>query len=96
MKEFAKRNPMHNRFYSLLLAFVVLLDSIITVEIGSEKNPLILWVMDFFNLGLNAMMISRTLVLWGLIYFLYRQKIPTKWIITAYIGLYIILLIVLV
>lgn len=79
-----KRNLM----YSLLLGGVILADSIFTVYIGTELNPILLWIMDLFNLHLAEMMFWRTFVIWIAIYFLYNVGFENKYLIFMYITLY--------
>lgn len=81
--------------YCYLLLFLVIADSLFTLHIGKEANPLLLFIMKSFDLSLLQMMIARTLILSLLIYFVHL--FASKWIkyvIIAYIALYGLLIMV--
>ena len=84
---------MSNTFYSLLLGLIVLIDSIVTVKIGEEANPIILYFMKIFNLDLPEMMFWRTLFVWLAIFFLWTRDVQTKYLVFAYVMLYGILVV---
>lgn len=75
--------------YSYLMLFVVVLDSIFTIHIGKEANPLLLFIMNIFNLSIVKMMIYRTLGLSCLIWFIYKySRKCMKYVLFSYIFLY--------
>lgn len=89
------KSDNRNMLYSLGLALLILIDSVVTINIGGEMNPLLLKIMEWFTLTLGEMMFWRTFVIWGLIYFLYKMGVQNKYIIVAYISLYGICLVTL-
>jgi hypothetical protein len=90
-----KRIVDKNGLYSIILGSIILLDSIVTLQIGTEKNPILLKIMEILNLSLGSMMLWRTIVLWAAVYFLYKNSIKIKNIIFCYVLLYGILIITL-
>ena len=77
-----------NLFYSVALGALILLDSIVTFRIGTEANPILLWIMKLFDLSLGSMMFWRTILIWAAIYFLYRVGYENKYLIMMYATLY--------
>ena len=75
-------------YYSLVLGALILIDSAVTVKIGREANPLLLWVMNLFDLSLKSMMFWRTIFIWAAIYFLYRVGFNNKYLVIMYTALY--------
>ena len=45
--------------WSIILLLIIIADSIFTVYLGTEKNPLHLWIMSTFNLTLAQAMMMR-------------------------------------
>ena len=72
----------YSRWWTIALCFIIILDSIVTVIIGEEANPFLLWVMDIWNMGLTATM--------GLIRLIYY--IPLVYIVHKYHAAWITLI----
>jgi hypothetical protein len=77
-----------NLLYSILLGVVILMDSVFTVYVGSELNPILLWIQKGFDLTLAELMVWRTILIWAAIVFLYRVGFENKYLMVGYIALY--------
>lgn len=75
-------------WWTIALCFIVILDSIVTVIIGEEANPFILWVMEIWNIGLVATMgLIRLVYYIPLIYIVHKYN--AAWVaLILYIGIY--------
>ena len=84
-----------NLIYSYLLLFVIIADSLFTLYVGKESNPLLLAIMKSFDLTLLQMMMIRTValsILIWLVYILVEKWI--KYVLVAYISLYGLLIMI--
>ena len=80
---------INNTFYSIVLGLIILIDSLTTFYVfGNEANPLLLGVMKLFTLSLGEMMFWRTIVIWSVIFFLWKQNVENKYLILMYCTLY--------
>ncbi|MCK4777620.1 MAG: hypothetical protein KAS39_04525 [Actinomycetia bacterium] len=77
--------------WTIALIILVAADSALTVHIGAERNPVILWAMDTFDLSLKAAMLARLIYLFPLIVFI-NYKDLCKLTFLAYLSIYIICL----
>ena len=78
------------RYWTIALIGILIADSAVTVFIGHENNPLILWVMSTFDVPLKEAMILRLLFCAPLVYIVDKYK-WSKFTAQCYIALYIIL-----
>jgi hypothetical protein len=81
---------MKARWWTIGLAIVILLDSIVTVKMGSEANPLILWVMKTFDISLSVAMVLRLVWCAPLLYIIDRWEF-SKITMLCYLGVYLAL-----
>ena len=75
--------------WTAALLILVVIDAIVTTYIGVEKNPLILWTMDTFDLTLKGAMIAKVIYSIPLIAYLNYVDF-SRLTFLAYIGLYLI------
>jgi hypothetical protein len=78
----------HKWIWTLILSLIVIADSFLTIYIGVEMNPIILWVMDIFNLSLEKVMYLRLLYIAPFIYIVHRWNY-IRCATLAYISVYI-------
>jgi len=76
--------------WTLALLFLIIVDSIYTIYIGSEGNHLILWTMNKFNISLEYAMGIRVLYCMPLLYILNKTDF-SKLTFILYICVYLIL-----
>jgi len=77
----------YSGWWTIALCFIIILDSIVTVIIGQEANPSILWVMDILDISLTVAMGLRLIWYIPFVYILYKYK--TSWVaVILYILVY--------
>ena len=76
--------------WTIALAILIIIDSIHTIFVGSESNPLILWVMSNFDLTLNTAMLMRIVYCLPLLYILNKTD-WSRFTFFAYAGIYLVL-----
>lgn len=77
--------------WTIGLLLLVIVDSIVTSYIGTERNPLILWTMEKFNLTLNQAMVVRIFYLIPFIAILNSKPNMNKFVFFLYLSIYFIL-----
>ncbi len=81
-------------FWSYILLVIVIADSLVTYYIGGERNPLILFVMEKFDLTLGAAMVVRVIYCLPLIIAVDRFEQKTSmWALILYLTIYLYFLI---
>lgn len=75
--------------WTWMLLCLILVDSIFTVYIGRESNPLILWTMNKFNISLSVAMIARIFYCFPLLYILNKMDF-SRLTFVLYSGIYIL------
>lgn len=78
---------INDRFFALLLALLIVVDSYITIKIGTELNPIITWCMSKFDLTLSEAMFWRAIWCLPFIYIIYKYG-KAKLTIGLYFLLY--------
>lgn len=76
--------------WGLILMGIIVADSILTVYIGEELNPIILYFMNIFSIDLFYAMILRTFLLAPVVIFLHihnKAKITAILYVTIYISI---------
>lgn len=76
--------------WSITLLILIIADSIFTIYLGVEKNPLHLWFMEVFNLSLFQVMILRVFYLLPFVWIIDKWYNP-KYVAIAYISLYTVM-----
>lgn len=72
-----------------MLLLLILIDCIVTVRIGEETNPLILWTMDVFELTLRQAMYAK--MIYSLPFLLILNATDwSRFTFFAYIGIYFV------
>lgn len=84
-----KKFQIDDRFFALLLALIIVADSYVTMKIGTELNPLILWCMKKFDLTLAQAMFWRAIWCLPLIYIIYKYG-KAKLTVGLYLAVYAI------
>lgn len=81
-------------FWSYILLAIVVADSLVTYYIGGERNPLILFVMEKFDLTIGAAMVVRVVYCLPLVIVLdkFEHRI-SMWTLTLYLTVYLYFLI---
>lgn len=75
--------------WTLALLLLIIADSIFTIFIGRENNPLTVWAMNFFNMSLPLVMVVRVLYCLPLLWILNRTEF-SRLTFLLYIGIYTI------
>lgn len=76
--------------WTVVLIGLLVLDSVFTVFIGVEKNPLILYLMEVMSIGLAGAMAVRIVYCLPLVYIVHRYR-KAKTAVIAYLALYAVL-----
>lgn len=84
-----KMNIRIINYWTIILFFLIVIDSMFTIYIGSELNPTILSVMDLFDLNLEKAMILRVYYCLPLLFVLYCvNSCYSKFTFLSYITIY--------
>lgn len=81
-------------FWSYALLVIVIADSLVTYYIGGERNPLVLFVMERFNLSIGAAMVVRVIYCLPLVIVLDKfERRISMWTLTLYLTIYLYFLV---
>lgn len=84
---------MNKKLFAIILSIMVIVDSYVTVIIGTEINVIYLWFMDKFNLTLGQCMFWRIPIVLIMIKFIYDfgKENSLKYGVILYFLLYAVL-----
>lgn len=75
--------------WSIILLLIIIADSLFTIYIGTETNPLHLWIMSKFDLSLAQAMILRVFYLLPFVWII-NKWYEAKYVVIMYISIYIL------
>ncbi len=73
---------------AIILATIIILDSIVSAYMGTEVNPLIFWSMNKFDLTLNQAMFWRIAWCLPLVYLVYKYR-KALLVLNLYLTIYV-------
>ncbi len=65
---------VNEKKFAIILATIIILDSVVTSYMGTEVNPLIFWSMNKLDLTLNQAMFWRIAWCLPFVYLIYRCR----------------------
>lgn len=79
--------------WTLILLFLIIIDSIFTIYIGIEGSPFVLGIMNKFDISLNTFMLLRIIYCLPFLYILNRFN-RSKFVTISYMSTYMIFTII--